>query len=66
MITGERGDRLIIDDPVKVWVENELEPRWFGFWHRHVWYVCTHYMRRKFYDHEEAVEFAEVMHSVML
>lgn len=62
MITKDRGDCLIIDDPLlKVWIETALEPIWFGFWHRKVYIVRTDFMKMTFRYRDEAEEFAGLM-----
>ena len=58
----QEGDHPIgAGAPSKVWIETDLEPRWFGLWHRHVWYVCTPFMRQKFYDKAEAEQFEDAL-----
>lgn len=39
-----------------IWIESRIEPRWFGLWHRRVYFVCTEFMRQRFERREEAEE----------
>lgn len=44
-----------------VWIESKIEPRWFGFWHRRVYYVRTEFMSQRFETRAEAEEWAALL-----
>lgn len=47
-------------DPV-AWVEDVIEPRWFGLWHRRAYYVCTRFARMRAASRAEAELAVEVL-----